>query len=181
VLGVVASLALPHRLVLGFADGAINALLGVDGEGEAAIAVCSLGQGMSAPAPPSHLDPIDHPIEPISRGEVRFPAIPRMHAASSLCSGEQAAAWRRSPLRRTLPPPQRYVTRLQPLPADRLPQRTFEEVILARRSRGHYDTEPPAFEQFSTALDRSARGFAADCLDIESPPLHDNERWTERA
>jgi SagB-type dehydrogenase family enzyme len=37
VLGVAASLHLPARLVLGFADDALNALLGADGEREAAV------------------------------------------------------------------------------------------------------------------------------------------------
>jgi SagB-type dehydrogenase family enzyme len=46
VLGAAASLALPHRLVLGFADEAVNALLGVRGEREAAVAVCSLGRAL---------------------------------------------------------------------------------------------------------------------------------------
>jgi hypothetical protein len=81
-----------------------------------------------------------------------------MHDASSLHSGEEAAAWRRTPLRRTVPPTEGNVYRLEPLPSDRLPQRSFEEVILARRSRRHYDTEPLAFELFSTVLDRASRG-----------------------
>ena len=45
---------------------------------------------------------------------------------------------------------------------------------MARRSTRHYDTERPIrFELFSTLLDRSARGFAADCLAAGAPPLHD--------
>ena len=31
-----------------------------------------------------------------------------------------------------------------------------------------------AFDEFSTVLERSTRGFAADCLSLDSPPLHDN-------
>jgi SagB-type dehydrogenase family enzyme len=175
VLGVAASLHLPARLVLGFADQAVNALLGVDGEREAAVAVCSLGHGASAPAPPAHLQPIAHPTEPLSEREVTFADIPRMHAASSLGSGQDAATWRRAPLRRTLPPARGSLIPLEPLAPDRLPRAPIEEVILARRSTRHYDTDRPiTFEQFSTVLDRSARGFAADCLAPDSPPLHDN-------
>ena len=48
-------------------------------------------------------------------------------------------------------------------------------MILARRSRRLYDLDRPiTFEQFSTVLDRSARGFAADCLAPGGPPLHDS-------
>ena len=175
VLGVAASLHLPARLVLGFADQAVNALLGVDGEREAAVAICSLGHGLSAPSPPAHLHPIAHPTEPLSQREVTFADIPRMHAASCLSSGEDAAAWRGAPLRRTLPPAQGNVIPLEPRALDGLPQAPIEEVILARRSVRHYDTDRPiTFEHFSTALDRSARPFAADCLALDSPPLHDN-------
>jgi SagB-type dehydrogenase family enzyme len=175
VLGVAASLHLPARLVLGFADQAVNALLGVDGEREAAIALCSLGQGTSAPSPPEHLDPIAHPTQPLSSAEVTFAEIPRMHAASGLSSGEDAATWRRPVLRRSLPPAQGSVIPLEPLALNSLPDAPIEEVILARRSRRHYDTDRAiTFEQFSTVLDRSARGFAADCLAVDSPPLHDN-------
>jgi SagB-type dehydrogenase family enzyme len=175
VLGVAASLQLPACLVLGFADNAVNALLGVDGEREATIVLCSLGRGAPAPAAPAHLHPVAHPTEPVSRREVTFAEIPRMHAASSLGSGEEAAAWRRAPLRRTLPPTQSRAIALEPLADDRLPEAPIEQVILARRSSRHYDTDRPlAFELFSTVLDRSSRGFAADCLALDSPPLHDN-------
>src|SRR5262249_44080096 len=55
-----------------------------------------------------------------------------------------------------------------------LPQAPIEEVILARRSVRHYDTDRPInFKQFSTVLDRSARPLAADCLAYDSPPVND--------
>jgi nitroreductase len=55
-----------------------------------------------------------------------------------------------------------------------LPRAPIEEVILARRSVRHYDTERSiTLEQFSTVLDRSARPLAADCLAYDSPPVHD--------
>jgi SagB-type dehydrogenase family enzyme len=54
-------------------------------------------------------------------------------------------------------------------------QMNMEQVILGRRSTRHYDTSRHVgFEAFSTVLDCSARGFAADALAADSPPLHDN-------
>src|SRR5207248_7332384 len=51
----------------------------------------------------------------------------------------------------------------------------LEEVILARRSTRHYDTDRQVrFTAFSTVLDYSARGFACDALAPDAPPLHDN-------
>jgi hypothetical protein len=69
---VAASLELPTQVVLGYADMAVNAVLGVDGEREAAIAVCAVGRGGSAPVPVPDLEPIAHPAEPVSRAEVTF-------------------------------------------------------------------------------------------------------------
>jgi SagB-type dehydrogenase family enzyme len=175
VLSVAGSFHLPARLVLGFVDHTVNALLGVDGEREVAVAICSLGRGLTAPAPPAQLAPIAHPTEPLSPAEVTFADIPLMHAASCLDSGDEAAAWHAAPLRRSLPPARANVIRLEPRGSDDLPQAPIEDIILARRSARRYDTDRPmTFEQFSTALDRSARPIAADWLAVDGPPLHDN-------
>jgi SagB-type dehydrogenase family enzyme len=174
VLGVAASLHLPACVVLGYADEAVNALLGVDGEREAAVAMCTLGHGVRAPEPPPHLERIEHATQPLSAREVTFVEIPRMHAASRLGSGADAVAWRQAQLKRTLPPALGSVTRLEPLAPERLPQVPIEALIMARRSRRQYDLERPlAFDEFSTVLERSSRGFAADCLSLDSPSLHD--------
>src|SRR5439155_6882965 len=140
-----------------------------------AVAVCSLGQGVRAPEARPHLEPIEHATQPLSEREVTFEETPRMHAASRLGSGFEAAAWRQAPLRRTIPPALGSVTRLELLAPERLPQAPIEELIMARRSRRQYDTARPlAFDEFSTVLERSIRRFAADCLTLDSPPLHDN-------
>jgi SagB-type dehydrogenase family enzyme len=175
-LAVAASLELPTQVVLGFADSAVNALLGVDGEREAAVVVCALGSGVGAPAAVANLPRLEHATQPLSSAEVTFAAIPRMHVASSLASGEEAAAWRERPLRRTPIPAQQPPIPLAPLASARIPGAPIEDVILARRSTRHFGTQPISFEHFSTVLDRSARGFAADCLPAGlsgAPPLHD--------
>jgi SagB-type dehydrogenase family enzyme len=118
--------------------------------------------------------PLDHPTRAISPREVEFPVIPMMHGASSLASGDEAAAWRAAPLRRTPPEPRGELIPLRPLPDDQLPPVPIEEIIFKRRSTRHYDTETPIpFEAFSTLLDRSSRGVATDCLAPDAPPLHD--------
>jgi len=173
-LAVAASLELPYRLVMGFADEAVNALLGVDGEREASIALVALGRSDSVPPSGPEVGPIDHATEPISRGEVTFPEIVRMHAASALASGAEAAAWRASPLRREVAVARGRVIPLEPSAAESIAPMPIEEVILARRSTRRYDTERPiSFAQFSTVLDRASRGFATDALAAGSAPLHD--------
>ncbi len=175
LLSVAASIELPTRVVLGYADGAVNGLLGVDGQREATVALCAVGRAeWKVPSSPA-LEPIDYPVRAISPREVEFPVIGMLHQASMLPSGAGAAAWRASPLRRTSAAPDGATTALQPIPEHDLPQIRIEEVIFKRRSTRNYDTgvEIP-FDVFSTLLDRSSRGFAADCLASDAPPLHEN-------
>ncbi len=173
VLSLAASAGLPTKLVLGYADSPVNALLDIDGEREAALALCPIGRGAQA-APAPDVRPLDLPTRAISSREVEFPIIRMMHAASMLATGDEAAAWRAEPLRRGVPEPRGELVPLRPIPADRLPPMPIEEAILGRRSTRHYDTATAiSFEAFSTLLDRSARGFAADCLAPDAPPLHD--------
>jgi SagB-type dehydrogenase family enzyme len=115
LLAVAASSELPARVVMGFAEGDVNRLLGVDGERESAVCLVALGRnsGLVADAPPE--EPLDLSTRPISAREIVFPEITRMHAASSLASGEQVSAWRGPPLSRALPEPERGTIPLRPL------------------------------------------------------------------
>jgi SagB-type dehydrogenase family enzyme len=175
LLAVAASLGIPARVVMGYADDLVNALIGVDGEREAAVAVCSLGSGSQAPLSSGPLATIAHATEPVSASEVTFPEIPRLHHASELDSSAAAANWRRAPLRRQTQPPQGHVLPLEPLAADRRPSAPIEHVILGRRSRRRYALDEPVdFELFSTVLESSARGFPCDALADDALPLHDN-------
>jgi SagB-type dehydrogenase family enzyme len=174
VLAVAASIELPTRLVLGYADAPVNALLGVDGDREATIALCAIGRTGDAPQDEPGTPPLAYPTRAISPREVTFPVIPMMHGASNLVSGAEAAAWRAEPLRRTMEPHGTLIP-LQPLPPEQIPSAPIEEIIMRRRSTRHYDTDVAIpFAAFSTLLDRAARGFAMDCLALDAPPLHDN-------
>ena len=173
-LAVATSAGLPTRLVLGYADNAVNGLLGVDGAREATVALVTLGRA-ATPAPTApEIAPLAHPTRPISSREIEFPPITMLHAASALTSGAEAAAWRAEPLRRRAPEPQGVLIPLQPLPDDQIASTPIEEIIIKRRSTRHYDTDVTIpFASFSTLLDRSSRGIASDCLDSAAPPLHD--------
>ncbi len=174
VLAVAAARALPTRLVLGYADAAVNDLLGLNGVREATVALCAIGRTARPLPTAAMLPPVDHPTRPLSLHEVTFRVIPMMHQASALESGASSSAWRAAPLRRRSPEPQGPLTPLQPLPAEHLPATPIEDLILRRRSTRHYDRETPmSFAAFSTLLERSSRGVAADCLASDAPPLHD--------
>lgn len=174
ILALAASAGLPTKMVFGFADAEVNALLGVDGTREATLALCAIGRTTNvAPEPPA-VEPLDLLTRPISAYEVEFPAIGMLHQASSLATGEGAAAWRERPLPRQEPEPAGELIPLRPLAEEGLPNIPVEELIRKRRSTRHYDTETAiGFEVFSTLVDRASRGFAADCLAKGALPLHD--------
>lgn len=174
ILALAASAELTTTLILGFTDALVNRLLGVDGQREATLALCAIGR--SGNVLPSHpaAEPLDLPTKAVSPREVDFPIIGETHAASALGSGADAARWRADPLQRPAPEPEGELIPLRPLPLEDVPAMPVEELIRRRRSVRHYDTGTPiSFEAFSTLLDRSSRGVAADCLAPGALPLHD--------
>lgn len=174
VLAVAADAGLSSNVVLGYADAPVNALLDVDGEHEATVALIPLGRTReSAPASPA-VSPLNLPTQPISSSEIVFPEIVAMHAASNLASSAEAAEWRANPLQRSLPAPTGSLTRLRPFDPSQIPAESIEAVIQRRRSNRNYAVETPLpFDAFSTVLDRAMRGTAMDCLDPAAAPLHD--------
>ncbi len=174
ILALAASADLATEIVFGYADAPVNALLGIDGQREATLALCAIGHSKTAVPPAPAVGPLDLPTRAISAREVDFPLIGMMHAASMLTSDDEVGRWRTAPLRRPVREPHGDLIPLKPVAAADLPAIPIEEVIRKRRSTRHYDTETPIpFEAFSTLLERSTRGFAADCLAPDAPPLHD--------
>lgn len=166
VLAAAVSSELPAKVVFGFADAHINALLDVDGEREAALSLVPLGRTRESIPPPPPVTRLDHETQPLSSSEIDFPDIIAMHQASSLDSGEAVAEWRADPIQRFLPEPVGKVVPLTPIDPAKLPDLPADAIIRRRRSVRHYDVERPVpFDVFSTLLDLTSRGFSADCLD----------------
>jgi SagB-type dehydrogenase family enzyme len=168
ILAIAASADQPTELVLGYADGQVNDLLGVDGTRESAVALVAIGRtGPTPPALPA-LDPVELPTRRLSPAEVVFHAITDMHLASCLRTGEDAAAWRSPRWRRPAPEPTGELVELRP--TEQLDPRVVEQIILRRRSTRNYDTDVAIpFEAFSTLLHRSTRGVASDVLTPGAP------------
>lgn len=86
---------IPARAVMGFADAAVNRLLGLDPDREAALCLVPLGRSESAAAPSGERAPaLDLATRPLSAHEVDYPLIRETHAASSLEDGAEARGWR---------------------------------------------------------------------------------------
>ncbi|CAN5544401.1 hypothetical protein BH23CHL2_BH23CHL2_18140 [soil metagenome] len=173
VLAVATAEHLQSKVVLGFHDTAINELLGVDGQREAAVASVPLGRGHSPGSSPE-IERVDHPVEPVSNGEFDFPLIWEMHAESSLSSGNDAANWRSSRVARSTLDSTGDQIALSPIPDGDRPDTPVDETIRRRRSTRHYTRdEAIPFDSFSTMLDHSSQPIAFDCLDADAHSFTD--------
>jgi SagB-type dehydrogenase family enzyme len=166
LLAVATALGLPTKVVCGFVDGKVNSLLDIDSQREVAFSLVALGHDSAVPSQSStEISPLSLETVPLSRHEVDYPLMREMHAASSLHSTEEVAAWRgRTPLM-SLPPPAGPVSQLQPLSDDEMPRDAVEQVILRRGSSRKFARTPITLPQLSTILDRGTRGVPADFLD----------------
>jgi SagB-type dehydrogenase family enzyme len=165
LLAMSRALGLPARVVLGFVDEEINRLLDLDAAKEVALSLVSVGYlDEPAPATPGPLAPLGLATVPVSAREVDYPEMRAVHAASSLASAEEAAAWRIPPGPKPLP--EKKEGRFVPLePAgDAAPRDGIEQVILRRGSARSFAREAIGFAELSTILDRATRGLAADFL-----------------
>ena len=171
LLAVSAAAKLPARPVLGFVDADVNALLGVDGEREAAITLVPVGRtGRQAPNSPP-VRPISHPTEPISTREIAFPAIQMMHSASGLRSEAEVERWRTAPGATAPAVTAGERIALAPLSSNAAPRVTIEDVIAGRRSYRKYDLESAlSFTDFSTVLGASHPRPELDCLRADPRP-----------
>ncbi len=95
---------LPARIVTGFVDSQINELLSLDTKREVAFSLVPIGHKQATPPSPPQISPLELPIVPYSKEEVDYPAMRKMHEASSLDSAAEVAAMRgKTPSQRRSP------------------------------------------------------------------------------
>jgi len=109
LLAVGTALGLPAKVVCGFVDAAVNNLLDLDSRREVAFSMVALGDAsgssVQAPQPTTEISPLSLETVPLSPHEVDYPLMREMHAASSLDSAEEVAAWRGGAPLTSFPPP----------------------------------------------------------------------------
>lgn len=173
LLAEAAALRLPARVVMGFVDAAVNRLLDLDTHREVAFSMVPVGRvGQPPPPAPAEIPALNLETVPLSRREVDYPAMRQMHAASSLDSPEEVAAWRASLPADPVPSPAGRVISLRPLDRDEAPRDGIEEVILRRGSTRVFSREAIPQAQFSTILERATRGVPADFLPAPGTQLN---------
>jgi len=165
LLAAAAGMGMPSRVVLGFADAPVNALLDLDTDREVSLAIVPLGWGDAvSPTGVPEIEPLRLETRPLSGFETDYPAIRAMHAASSLDSGAEATSWRGAgPSGDPAAGTGRSVSLAQ-VPAEALPADSVNEVILRRGSSRQFARMPLSLAQLSTLLQRGTRGIPADFL-----------------
>jgi SagB-type dehydrogenase family enzyme len=165
LLAVATALGLPAKVVCGFVDSAVNALLDVDSQREVAFSLVALGSGSGTPPQaPVNVSALGFETVPLSQNEVDYPLMREMHAASSLHSPEEVGAWPGPAPVISFPRPTAPVVQLQMLSEHEMPRDSIEQVILRRGSSRRFARTPITLPQLSTMLDRATRGVSADFL-----------------
>jgi SagB-type dehydrogenase family enzyme len=172
LLAAAAARALPAKVVVGFVDAAISALLALDPQREAALSLVSLGCGSARPVLSSTpLEPLILPTEPLSKTEVDYPAMRAMHEASSLASEEEIVQWRAANGFQSFAQNDKSSNDDRRFPLqlpsdDDVPSETIDDVIVRRGSTRQFARESITFGQLSKLLDRATRGISADFFSV---------------
>ena len=175
MLAVSAASGLPAELVLGFVDAEVNRLLDLDTQREVSLCLVPIGRTSENSLPPvREVQVLGLETIPISQGEVEYPTMLEMHAASSLESEEEVAQWHgKQPVLISSAPAGEEVE-LQPLQEKEQPKDTIEQVILRRGSTRRFDkTASITLAQLSTVLDCATRGLPADFPEPPGAQLND--------
>ena len=164
---------LPAHIVNAFTDSPVNALLSLNTKREVAFSIVRIGHTKKTPPKAPEMAPLDLPLVPYSATEVDYPAMRKMHEASSLESAAEVTALRGKTPPHDFPKPKGTTTPLKPLDDSSIPSDTIEQVISRRGSTRQFSRDPISFTQLSTMLDRATRRIPADFLDPDGSHLSD--------
>lgn len=159
LLAGASALERPARLVTGFVDREMNALLGLDSQREAVLVLVPVGgAGRPAAAPPV-VSRLQAAVVPLSEREVDYPLLRQAYDDSCLESEGEVLDWRERPT----PPASAARGESIPLPAARVASgRPLGETIQARGSTRDFSSAAISAEELSTALYHATRGFPSD-------------------
>ncbi len=167
---------IPSSIVTGFVDETVNGLLGLDSEREAAVSLVALGRtNTEAEGKIVELEKLSYVTVPLSRHEIDYPSIRRMHEASSLISKEEVDRWRNKIIEPKTIDSTGSIFRLEvkDYVHDAGKSRTVEQTILRRGSTRHFSREPITFKELSYMLFSATRGIRTDFLNPFGTMLND--------
>jgi SagB-type dehydrogenase family enzyme len=168
LLATAAALDLRARVLLGFADDAVNGLLDLDPAREGSLALVPVGRGAGPPPPSPPLPPLGLKTVPLSSSERDYPLIRAAYRASALADGRAARDWvGPSGAAPTAEPSG------APVPAaGGVPSRPLGETILRRGSTREFRRDPLDAGAFHAVLEAALRPLPLD-IDDGAPPLVD--------
>ncbi|HWP46088.1 MAG TPA: SagB/ThcOx family dehydrogenase [Candidatus Limnocylindrales bacterium] len=174
LLSISTSLQVPARIVLGFVDEEVNRLLDLDTRREVALSLVPLGRVTEPPpAVQEEILPLHLETVPLSRREVDYPSMRKMHEASMLTSPEEVRIWRSGTFQISTPEPTGRLFPLPPYREEELPVDPIHKVILRRGSSRQFAWESISFVQLSILLSLATRGISADFLEPFGTQLND--------
>jgi SagB-type dehydrogenase family enzyme len=163
----------PAKVVAGFVDKEVNNLLGIDDGKEISLCLVPIGKTMVSPILPDEVPKLDVKTLPLSKEEVDYPAIRRMHYASSLKSKEEVINWHGRAPHFEIPKLEGRLFYLKDIPSEEMPMDTVQEVIARRGSTRMFSHHSITFQQLSTIINRATGGIPADFLEPAGASLND--------
>src|SRR5581483_12386963 len=140
----------------GVIDSDVNGLLGIDGKRELSLCLVPIGKSTAQPpAPPDKIPVLNLKTLLLSKEEVDYPAIRRMHSASSLECKEEVINWRGKTPHFEIPKPEGSLFYLKEIAPEEMPHNTAQGVILHRGSTRMFSHRSMTFSQLSTILSRA--------------------------
>jgi SagB-type dehydrogenase family enzyme len=166
LLATAVAIDVPARVLLGFADPLVNALIGIDAAREGSLALVPLGRG-AGPAPASPpAPPLALPSVPLSAREEDYPLVRAAYEASALPDGAAARVWLAHAEDRTasLAGAASVETGATAAPgaSPREPSRALGETILRRGSTREFRRDPLAGARLTAILDAALRPLPLD-------------------
>lgn len=156
---------MPTRLYMGFIDGKVNKLLGLEQNKEATVCLAVVGAGSetSAGLVEKEASPLHLEVEPLSKEEVDYPIMWEANKASELTNTASVKAWRQSYKPRVSKAKHNGPTfQLKPLKSEDSP--SLEQTILQRGSTRKFAQLPITFEALSTIIDAASTHVPLDFL-----------------
>ena len=169
------SLELSAQLIMGFVDNAVNRLLRLDDNQEAAVVLAPIDNKSSVDSVPTVKESEDLSIPqtiPMLRGELDYPEIWKLHKASYLHNKEEVKNWitaaiafKQTPTNKAAEVVHRKALIFE---TSIINEPSLAETILLRGSARKFSRQPISFTQLSNILHYSTRGVPLDFLDSKS-------------
>jgi SagB-type dehydrogenase family enzyme len=158
LLALSSSAGWPCRVLLGFVDSEVEALLDLERRKEFPLLMLAMGSDSKVAVTEAPPEAASFEVRPLSRREIEFPAITEVNEAGRLSSPEEVERWRTSDYAK----PQ---DREGPTGPERIktpPRDSLERVIRRRGSARYFGAEPIPVGVLADILERATRGIPTD-------------------